>query len=109
MLSQKPQGKRYFELRREFSGAVLLTKNHQDHQGGVNDNTDEADAKIFEVRGSPRCPLPTMQNFLSHPGLDCLIQRPRDVIPKKKARRRKREEESDCVVTHPRAKKHCPT
>ena len=75
-----PQDRRYFELRREFLGAVLSTKNHQ---GGVNDNTDEADAKMFEVRGSPRCPVQTMQNFLSHlnPGLDCLFQRPRDVSP----------------------------
>ena len=63
-----------------FRGAVLSTKNHQ---GVVNDNTDEADSKMFEVRGSPRCPVQTMQNFLSHlnPALDCLFQRPRDVSP----------------------------
>ena len=78
--SQTPQGRRYFELRREFPGAVLSTKNHQ---GGINDNTDEADGKMFEVRGSPRCPVETMQNFLSHlnPALDCLFQRPRDISP----------------------------
>lgn len=45
ILRQTPQGRRYFELQREFSGAVLSTKNHQ---GGLNDNTDEADGKMFE-------------------------------------------------------------
>ena len=29
ILHQTPQGRRYFELRREFPGAVLSTKNHQ--------------------------------------------------------------------------------
>ena len=40
---------------------------------------------MFEVRGSPRarCPVQTMQNFLSHlnPALDCLFQRPRNISP----------------------------
>ena len=44
ILRQTPQGRRYFELRREFPGAILSTKNHQ---RGVNDNTDEADGKMF--------------------------------------------------------------
>lgn len=47
----------------EFLGAVLSTKNHQ---GGVNDNTDEADGKMFEVGGFPPCPIQTMQNFLGN-------------------------------------------
>ena len=44
ILRQTPQGRRYFELRGEFPGAILSTKNHQ---RGVNDNTDEADGKMF--------------------------------------------------------------
>ena len=44
ILRQTPQGRQYFELRKEFPGAILSTKNHQ---RGVNDNTDEADGKMF--------------------------------------------------------------
>lgn len=71
VLRQTPEGRRYYELR-----AVLSTKNHQ---GGLNDNADESDGKMFEVKDSSRCPVQTLENYLRHlnPELDCLFQRPR--------------------------------
>ena len=73
-----PLGKRYYELQRQIPGAVLATKNHQ---GGLNDEEDESDGKMFEVRGSPRCPVQTMENYISHlnPKMDFHFQRPRVV------------------------------
>ena len=72
------RGEEYFELNREFPGSLPATKNHQ---GGLSDTEDESDAKIFAVPESPRCPVKTIKNYLSHLNLksDCLFQRPRDV------------------------------
>ena len=42
-LRATPQGRRYFELRRDFPGTVLSTKNRRQ----LNDNNDEADGKMF--------------------------------------------------------------
>ena len=42
VLQSTPQGRRYYELRRD---ALISTKNHQ---GGLNDPTDESDGKIFK-------------------------------------------------------------
>ena len=76
-LRKTPLGKRYYELQRDIPGAVLATKNHQ---GGLNDEEDESDGKMFEVPGSPRCPVQTVENYISHlnPEMEFLFQRPRD-------------------------------
>ena len=58
VLRSTPQGRRFFELRRE---ALVSTKNHQ---GGLDDNIDEADGKMFEVSDSPRCPVKTLESLL---------------------------------------------
>lgn len=78
VLRTTPQGQEYFELNRQFPGAVAATKNHQ---GGLNDDEDESDAKIFSVPESPRCPVKTLKNYLSHlnPKQEALFQRPREV------------------------------
>ena len=78
VLQTTPQGRRYYELRRD---ALLSTKNLQ---GGLNDPTDESDGKMFEVINSSRCPVKTIENFLKHlnPKLDCLFQRPRELSAK---------------------------
>ena len=75
VLQTTPQGRRYYELRR---GALTSTKNHQ---GGLNDSTDESDGKMFEAINSSRFPVKTIENFLKHlnPKLVCLFQRPREV------------------------------
>ena len=67
------EGRRYYELR-----AVLSTRNHQ---GWLHDNADESDGKMFEVKGSSRCPVQTTENYLRqlHPELSCLFQRPRAI------------------------------
>ena len=59
-LRRTPFGKRYCELQRQIPGAVLATKNHQ---GGLNDKQDESDGKMFEVPGSPRCPVQNRGKF----------------------------------------------
>ena len=76
-LRETPQGVEYFELNRQFPGALPATKNHQ---GGLADAEDESDAKIFSVPDSPRCPVKTIKNYLAHlnPGIDVLFQRPKE-------------------------------
>lgn len=76
VLRRTPHGKLYFELQRDVPGSVMATKNHQ---GGLNDEEDESDAKMFEVRESPRCPVKTVSNYISHlnPASDVLFQKPR--------------------------------
>ncbi|XP_028401214.1 uncharacterized protein LOC114524266 [Dendronephthya gigantea] len=78
VLHTTAQGRRYFEFRRD---RLLGTKNHQ---GGLNDNTDESDGKMFEVVNSRRCPVKTIENFLSHlhPTQQVLFQRPREMSTK---------------------------
>ena len=49
VLQTTPQARRFCELRRD---ALMSTENHQ---GGLNDSTDESDGKIFEVNNSSRC------------------------------------------------------
>ena len=80
-LRRTPLGKRYYELQRQIPGAVSAMKNHQ---GGLNDEEDESDGKMFEVPGSPRCPVQTVENYISHlnPKMDFLFQRPRVVSNK---------------------------
>ena len=80
-LRRTPLGKLYYELQRQIPGAVLATKNHQ---GGLNDEEDESDGKMFEVPDSPRCPVQTVENYISHlnPEMEFLFQRPRVVSSK---------------------------
>ena len=65
------QGRQYYELRN-----LLGSKNHQ---GGLHDNYDESDGKMFAVPNSPRCPVKTVQNYLNHlnPEVEVLFQHPR--------------------------------
>ena len=60
---------------------MLSRKNHQ---GGLHDNADESDGKLFEVKGSPRCPVQAVDNYLRHlhPEISCLFQRPRAISAK---------------------------
>ena len=78
VLQTTPQGRRYYELQRD---ALISTKNHQ---GGLNDPTDESDGKMFAVINSSRCPVKTIENVLKHlnPKLDCLFQRQRELSAK---------------------------
>ena len=64
-----------------FEGMLYFPQNHQ---GGLNDPTDESDGKMFEVINSSRSPVKTIENFLKHlnPKLDCLLQRPRELSAK---------------------------
>ena len=73
-LQTTPQGRRYYELRRD---ALISPKNH-------HDLIDEPDGKMFEVINSSRCPVKTIENFLKdlNPKLDCLFQRPRELSAK---------------------------
>ena len=67
--------RQYYKLR-----GVLSTKNHQ---GGFHDNADESNGKMFEVKGSPRCLVQTVENYPRHlhPELSCLLQRPEPFQP----------------------------
>ena len=75
ILRKTPQGRRYYEMTRNF---LMSTKNHQ---GGLQDSTDESDGKMFEVPQSNRCPVKTLESFINHlnPKVECLFQRPRYV------------------------------
>ena len=70
------QGRRYYEFR-----SPLASKNHQ---GGLTDNPDESDGKMFKVPNSKRCPVKTLESFLKHlnPNLQALFQWPREVLTK---------------------------
>ena len=51
--------------------------------GGLHDNADESDDNMFEVTGSPRCPVQTGElpkAFAVHLELSCLLQRSRAVL-----------------------------
>jgi hypothetical protein len=47
VLRSTPQGRRYYEFQRN---SLMSTKKHQ---GGLQDSTDESDAKVFEVQSLP--------------------------------------------------------
>ncbi|XP_078383138.1 uncharacterized protein KIAA1958-like [Oculina patagonica] len=81
VLRTTPGGQRFYELQKAVPGAVFATKNHQ---GGLNDEEDESDGKMFEVPGSPRCPVKTVENYISHlnPEMEFLFQRPRALTGK---------------------------
>lgn len=76
ILRTTPQGRRYYEL-----NSSLSSKNHQ---GGLNDNTDESDGKMFEVKDSARCPVKTIEKYIQHlnPELEALFQRSREACAK---------------------------
>lgn len=76
VLRSTPQGRRYYEFRSHFAS--------KNHQGGLTDNPDESDGKMFEVPNSKRCPVKTLESFLKHlnPNLQALFQRPREVSTK---------------------------
>ena len=62
-LRQDANGEKYFEINRERGAGVLTSKNHQ---GGLADSEVHSDGKIFASRGSSRCPVETIQSYLSH-------------------------------------------
>lgn len=70
------------KLNRNQPGSLPGTKNHY---GGLADDEDESDAKIFSVPGSERCPVKALKDYLDHlnPTSDALFQRPRDGQSKK--------------------------
>ena len=70
-----PAGEEYYEVSNE-RGAVLATKNHQ---GGLDDQDDESNGKIFERPGFKRCPVKLISKYLRHlnPESSNLFQRPR--------------------------------
>ena len=76
VLRSTSQGRRYYEFRSHFAS--------KNHQGGLTDNPDESDGKLFEVPNSKRCPVKTLESFLKHlnPNLQALFQRPREVSTK---------------------------
>ena len=53
-LRETPLDVEYFQLNRQFPGALPATKNHQ---GGLTYAEDESDAKIFYVPDWPQCPV----------------------------------------------------
>ena len=77
VLRTTPNGRRYYEINpRSVAGALPSTKNHQ---GGIQDDEDESDAKMFELPGSARCPVQIVRNYLLHlnPDADYFYQKPR--------------------------------
>ena len=80
IMREAANGDKFMEINRE-RGAVLTSKNHQ---GGLGDTEDHSDGKIFARPGSRRCPVATIQKYLSHlnPKCDSLFQRPRNVCNK---------------------------
>ena len=74
-LRKTPDGEEYYEVSNE-RGAVLATKNHQ---GGLDDQDDESNGKIFERPGSKRCPVKLISKYLAHPNPQSsnLFQKPR--------------------------------
>jgi len=72
---QTPTGEKDLEMSRERAGAVLVTKNHQ---GGLDDNEDESNGKIFERPDSKCCPVKLIEKYLSHlnPDSSSLFQKP---------------------------------
>ncbi|XP_044165281.1 uncharacterized protein KIAA1958-like [Acropora millepora] len=80
-LQSTPEGRQFYELKN-----LLGSKNHQ---GGLHDNNDESDGKMFAVPNSLRCPVKTVQNYLYHlnPELEILFQRPREASSKFQAKK----------------------
>ena len=74
-LRKTPVGAEYFEVSNE-RGAVLATKNRQ---GGLDDQDDESNGKIFERPGSKCCPVKLISKCLRHldPKSSTLFQGPR--------------------------------
>ena len=70
------KGSQYYEVNRSVAGSLPSTKNHQ---GGIQDDEDESNAKMFELPGSPRCPVQTVKSYLLHlqPDADFFYQKPR--------------------------------
>ena len=63
VLRQDANGEKYFEINMERGAGVLTSKNHQ---GGLAVSEDHSDGKIFARPGSSRCPVETIQSYLSH-------------------------------------------
>ena len=82
LLRTTPSGRQYYEIDRSGAGALPSTKNHQ---GGLKDEEDESNAKMFECHGSSRCPVETVKNYLLHlnPEADFFFQKPRAIAAAK--------------------------
>ena len=76
VLRTTPDGRHFFEINREVAGALPSTKNHQ---GGIRDEEDESNGKMFDCPGSERCPVKTVKNYLLHLNLETnfFFQKPR--------------------------------
>ena len=76
VLRSTPQGRRYYEFRSHFAS--------KNHQGGLTDNPDKSDGKMFEVPNSKRCSVKALESFFKHlnPNRQALFQQPREVSTK---------------------------
>lgn len=76
VLRATPDGRQFYEINRSVAGALPSTKNHQ---GGITDEEDESNGKMFECPGSARCPVQTVKNYILHlnPEAEFFFQKPR--------------------------------
>ena len=76
VLRTTPNCHHYYEVNHSMAGVLPSTKNHQ---GRIQDGEDESNAKMFELPGSPRCPVQTVKSYLLHlhPDADFFYQKPR--------------------------------
>ena len=81
VLRQVANGEKYFEINRKRGAGVLTLKKHQ---GGLADSEDHSGGKIFARPGSSRCPVETIQSYLSHLNPECssLFQKARNQCKK---------------------------
>ena len=63
VLRTTPNGHQYYEVNHSVAGSLPSTKNHQ---GRIQDDEDESNVKMFELPGSPRCPVQTVISYLLH-------------------------------------------
>ena len=61
VLRTTPNGRQYYEINRGVVGALPSTQNHQ---GGIRDEEDESNGKMFECPGSAECPIQTVKDYL---------------------------------------------
>ncbi|XP_078371764.1 uncharacterized protein LOC144655391 isoform X2 [Oculina patagonica] len=76
VLRATPDGRQFYEINRSVAGALPSTKNHQ---GGITDEEDKSNGKMFECPGSARCPVQTVKNYILHlnPEAEFFFQKPR--------------------------------
>ena len=77
VLRTTSSGRQYYEIDCSVAGALPSTKNHQ---GGLEDEEDESNAKMFKCPGSLGCPVETVENYLLHLNPEAyFFQKPRAI------------------------------